>query len=391
MTDPRLEYLLEKHLAKTCSEMEKKELAGMILATGNEAGIQAFLEKTWDTMKTDENLSAQKADQLFNSILQQGGKKDTGIVRKMFNWKKIAVAASVLIAIAAVGYFVIPGSDNHTELVSESSKDVKPPQSTKAIITLADGRTIALDSLTMVTQGNVSVVKNSKGEIIYESNSDESQSTNSYNTLSNPRGSQIATMTLADGTKVWLNTGSSITYPIAFTGHERKVSIIGEAYFEVAHDKTKPFIVGKGETQVEVLGTQFNVNAYDDENEIKVTLLEGSVMLRQAQHDKEVILKPGQQAQVNASGQISIDKNANVEVVIAWKNGKFVFENADIKSIMRQLERWYDVEVSFENNITDEQFVGIISRDVKISNVLTMFEKSGVVKFEIDGKKVHVK
>jgi len=197
-------------------------------------------------------------------------------------------------------------------------------------------------------------------------------------------------LTLSDGSKVWLNAASSLRYPASFVGNERKVELTGEGYFEVAKNASMPFkvnVAGKGE--VEVLGTYFNINSYADEATINTTLLEGKVKVSALNNQQT--LSPGQQAQIAGDGQINLNKNVNVEAVMAWKNGKFIFENADIKSVMRQVEKWYDVEIVFNGNITTEEFVGIISRNVNVSQILKMLEKTGTVKFEIEGKRIIVK
>ena len=202
-------------------------------------------------------------------------------------------------------------------------------------------------------------------------------------------------MVLADGSKVWLNAASSLRFPATFTGSERKVELTGEGYFEVAKNAAMPFkvdVAGKGE--VEVLGTHFNINAYEDEATINTTLLEGKIKLtatdsRLPAHDSW-LLSPGQQAQLSANGGISLNRNPDTEEVMAWKNGKFHFgEAADIQTIMRQIARWYDVQVEYKGKVT-EHIGGTISRNVNVSKVLEMLEMTGTVNFWVNGKKVTV-
>jgi transmembrane sensor len=275
---------------------------------------------------------------------------------------------------------------------------VAAPTRTKATITLADGRIVELDSLangTLATQGNVKLVKLANGQIAYETVSGEIVNPSTalrmqYNTLTNPRGSKVIDMALIDGSHVWLNAGSSVTYPVVFVGNERKVSVSGEAYFEVTHNAAMPFKVSKEETTVEDLGTHFNVNAYEDEEDIKVTLLEGSVkILRSAQDDKGTLLKPGQQAVVREGENIHVVNDVDVEMIMGWKNGKFEFDKTDLTTIMRQISRWYDVEVVYEKKATTEKFGGGISRNLPLSGVLQMLENSGV-HFRLEGKKLFV-
>jgi transmembrane sensor len=190
-------------------------------------------------------------------------------------------------------------------------------------------------------------------------------------------------MTLSDGTQVWLNAGSSVTYPVAFTGYERKVMITGEAYFEVAHNAAKPFIVSKGAMSVKVLGTHFNVNAYDDEAAIKVTLLEGSVEVSNAKVKQ--LLKPDQQAEVNS--MIAINDNVNIDAVMAWKNGFFHFGNTGFGDVMKQVSRWYDVEVVYSGQVPERTFGGEIPREANLSQLIQILNESKI-NCRVEGKKL---
>lgn len=298
-----------------------------------------------------------------------------------FNWKKIAVAASIILAIGT-GYFLFsPRPPKGGDKVAETTNDVEAPKTAKATITLSDGRTVSIDSLTTLTQNNVSVIKTADGKIIYTGTANEVV----YNTLNNPKGSKVIDMTLADGSHVWLNAGSSVRYPIAFTGDERKVEITGEAYLEVTPNSSMPFTVSTGDVKVQVLGTKFNVNAYDDEPNIKVTLLEGSVNVRKGSSLE--LMKPGQQAQIAES--IKMENNVDMEAVMAWKNGLFNFNRADMKAVMRQISRWYDAEIVYTGPVPSKQFGGDIQRDLPLSSVLRNLEKYGV-KFKVKGRTITV-
>ena len=303
-------------------------------------------------------------------------------------------AAAVLIAaVCTTAFFIFKTNQLQKNSIPENQlakikNDVKPPAANKAILKLADGTVIQLDSTgagTLAVQGAVKVVKLADGRITYKGNADNKIS---YNTLSVPRGSTPVKLVLADGSEVWINVASSITYPTAFTGKERKVEISGEAYFEVAKNKDMPFVVKRmnDDAQVQVLGTHFNVNAYDDEAAIKVTLLEGSVDVSKAGNHS--VLKPGQQAMI-ANQQIKLVDDADLEEVMAWKNGRFYFEAVDIKTIMRQMEKWYDIRVQYESDIK-YSFVAKISRDVNASEILHILELTNLVHFKIDGTKITV-
>jgi ferric-dicitrate binding protein FerR (iron transport regulator) len=207
--------------------------------------------------------------------------------------------------------------------------------------------------------------------------------------MSTPVGRQYELM-LADGSRVWLNAASSITFPTSFSTSERRVQITGEAYFEVAHDKSRPFHVSVNGLDVQVLGTHFNINSYDNEPAIKTTLLEGEVKVTKG--NSSILIAPGEQAvAMNTSNSLSIKNGVDLDKVMAWKNGKFVFQDANIKEIMRQLERWYGITVSYSENATDEEFVGVISRNVNLSQILEMLKKTGRVSFDIQDKNVIVK
>ncbi|MCR6722586.1 MAG: DUF4974 domain-containing protein [Chitinophagaceae bacterium] len=213
------------------------------------------------------------------------------------------------------------------------------------------------------------------GQLVYDGANDEAIAVG-YNSMATPKGRQFK-MVLPDGTKVWLNAASSIRYPILFTGDERNVEITGEAYFEVAHNKSKPFHVKTSDgTDVEVLGTHFNINSYDNEESINTTLLEGSV--RVTSKAGNIVLQPGQQAQSNANGIISLKRTVNIDQVMAWKNGIFDFQDATLEEVMRQLERWYDIDVTYEKNIPKLEFYGKMGKDLSLETVLNGLEKSNV-------------
>jgi len=280
------------------------------------------------------------------------------------------------------------------------------PGGNKAVLTLANGSKIVLDSAQngeLLLQGGATVNKTGNGQLAYQPASGKPEAEVVYNTLSTPKSGQFK-LILSDGTQVWLNAASSIKYFTSFSGGPRKVELTGEAYFEVAKKgKTAPFVVTVNGTQIAVLGTHFNVMAYEDEPTMKNTLLEGSVMLSIASNKQ--VLKPGQQAQVPfrrssdvlggneniaASGKIKVVDIPETAAVIAWKEGNFIFEGEPVQSIMRKLSRWYDLEVSYEGPVTREGFNGTISRFEPASEVLKMLELTGLLHFKIEGRKIIV-
>jgi ferric-dicitrate binding protein FerR (iron transport regulator) len=397
LTNDRLRYLLNRYADQVSTEKEENELFDLLTITAD-LELESLL---FDILEhTEPQLDELRKEKLLSEILRQLPPSDQGMrenridpskVRKISPWR-IAVAASIVLTLGIGSYFLLlKKTTKHLDIVkTELPKDVAPPKGTKAMITLANGQSVALDSITsgtLVTQGTVSVIKTGEGEIVYQGSSSEV----AYNILYNPRGSTVVSLVLNDGTKVWLNSESSLRYPTSFTGNERSVEITGEAYFEVAKDARKKFIVrGRGAIS-EVLGTHFNVNTYTDESSVNVTLLEGSVKVKPVVNGSHaVVIRPGQQAQVKESGEMSVMKDVDLEEVMAWKNGKFQFgEAADISTIMKQVARWYDLHVEY-NGVVQGHIGGTISRDVNVSQVFRMLEMTGVVKFQIDGKKVVV-
>jgi transmembrane sensor len=258
------------------------------------------------------------------------------------------------------------------------------PGGNKAILTLGDGSTIALDSAangSLAQQGNSAVVKLAGGQLAYRPTGAANDIV-VMNTMSTPRGGQYQ-LTLPDGTKAWLNAASSITFPTAFVTAQRKIKIKGEVYLEVAQEAAKPFIVDiDGRSVVEVLGTSFNINSYADEAAIKTTLIEGNVRIKT--NDRNILLKPGQQAV-----DMQLVNNADIAQVLAWKNGVFNFENLNFREVARQLERWYDIEVVYEGRVPDIQFKGDMNRGVSLTGVLRIFTAFGV-HTRIEGRKLIV-
>jgi ferric-dicitrate binding protein FerR (iron transport regulator) len=326
-------------------------------------------------------------------------------VRKM-NRLQYAAAAVVILAIGATLVWTLAKKKTNSanQPVGVRFKNDVLPGSDKAILQLADGKTIVLENAskgTIAREGNTNIVVDDKaGSLQYVTNANGShQNETTYNTLSTPRGGQYR-LVLPDGSKVWLNAASSIRYPIAFTGNERRVAIKGEAYFEVAKDPHKPFKVviapspsGEGRGEVEVLGTHFTINAYDDEAAMRVTLLEGKVKVvkRETANGKEnpIILKPDEQAVASGNSPFTIDHSPNVEEATAWKDGLFYFQNAGIETIMRQVSRWYDVKVRYEGTVKQE-FIGKIPRTVNVSTLLKILESTGWVHFTIQGNVITV-
>ncbi len=384
MQEQELEILFQRYINKTATEAEKQAFFELIRLPGSDEILLVLAERYPVPDSTVVELPQESSGQILAAIL---GSEDRTVVpvRRLYftNLKMKQVrwaAAAIIIGIMAVtGWLVLRDHKGYMQN-SMAKTDIKAPITNRAIITLANGQTVYLDSAIngkLASIGNnMKLVKLADGQIAYSGTSDKIE----YNTVTNPRGSNVIDMAFVDGSHVWLNAGSSITYPVPFEGNERKVKINGEAYFEIAHDAAKPFKVTKADMEITVLGTHFNVNAYDDETESKVTLLEGSVKISKG--SDAGLLKPGQQAQINTG--INIKNDIDVEGVMAWKNGLFSFKSTDIKT------RWYDVEVDYAPGVPeDETITGDITRTANMSEMMKMLESAGV-HFKIEGKRVTV-
>ena len=385
----RIHYLLEAYISKRATALEENELMEWILEAGEDSELKSYVLEIWNQHHPEEDLSYVNWGEIY------AGAMPSPIVSiepkgKKIRWGRLTAAASVLVILAAGSYVYFSTPKQPTLATTRSIQtDIAPPSGNKAVLTLANGTKIEIDSSsngTIARQGNVQIIKQSNGAISY---SGSPAGKVSYNTLSVPKGSKPLSLMLSDGSHVWVNVGSSLTYPTAFAGNERKVKITGEAYFEVTHNAKIPFIVQHDDVEVSVLGTHFNVNTYEDETADRITLLEGSVRVNKKLVSQ--LLKPGQQANVvNERNDIKVLNNVNVDEVMAWKEGKFRFSgNTDIGIIMRQISRWYNVDVEYEGTVS-QRFWGSISKDVNVSQVLKILEATGGVKFKVENDKIIV-
>jgi transmembrane sensor len=321
--------------------------------------------------------------------------------RKPARWMRYAVAA-VLIGLLGWGIVLLVQRESASKRLEAPASalvlDVAAPVANRARITLANGQQLYLDSAGkghLAQQAGAQVVKLDNGQVAYLVGL-PNQNALLYNTLTNPRGSRVVTLTLSDGTKVWLNAESSIRYPAVFVGNNREVSMTGEAYFEVAKDAARPFLVSVAEQErITVLGTHFDINAYDDETFVRSTLLEGSVSvgaLLSGPAARGLVLRPGEQAVLarnraagsGVSGGLRLGTDVDTAAVMAWKNGRFAYKHADLPTVMRQLARWYDVEVSYEGTIPDQHFSGGIGSELSLNQVLKVLTNSRV-RYRIEG------
>jgi transmembrane sensor len=311
-------------------------------------------------------------------------------VAEFFSFKRVAIAASVILFSVVCAYYFLP--KEQPSYTASLIKNDLAPGSNKAILTLSNGKQIFLDgskSGHLGTEGSTMVNKTDSGSISYLASGKSPLTAIVYNTMTTPKGGQYSVV-LADGTKVVLNAGSSITYPVIFTGSERKVKLTGEAYFEVAHNKLKPFHVETKDQDVQVLGTHFNINAYTEETSTRTTLLEGSVKVSLIGATSEsLVLVPGQQAVVHDAQMTRLTVDA--EDATAWKDGLFVFDNETLEHALVKISRWYDLQVVYEDEAARKITVGgSVSRFERVSGLLHLFERSGKVHFKLSGKTLTV-
>lgn len=316
------------------------------------------------------------------------------VVVKFYRRRWLQIAAALLVFGTAALVIFNKNISNQTTKKSTANQESAAivPGSNRAILTLAGGKTIALKNaanglLAQTAAGNV--LKTNNGQILYRTatKTDAADNQDNINTLSTPRGGTYQVV-LSDGTKVWLNAASSISYPVAFTGKERHVTLSGEAYFEVAKNTKMPFYVSINNVQVRVLGTHFNIAAYTDDNEITTTLLEGAVQV--TKNNTRSLLKPGQKAIVNNNSDNIAISAADIEDAMAWKNGYFIFDDDDITGIMKKVSRWYDVSVSYQGNVSDQKFGGTFYRAKSITELLQYLEKISKIHFTVEGRRIIV-
>lgn len=391
----RLIPIFHKYLNNQCSPAEVAELF-VFFRTGEDPEllrslIMEQLNKSTEHTSAEEPVDERVFERVFNSIsthIELQAPDIQLIGKRLYYWIGIAASLLIVSSVSLYLYYSARQPSNNLGKNKVHQADIVPG-SNRAMLTLSNGVIIALNEARngeLAKQKNGIINKTKDGEVVYRSNSNQAKAVNAeFNTISTPKGGQYA-IVLPDGSKVWLNATSSLKFPVAFTGAVRNVELRGEAYFEVAKDKNKPFKLTVNGATVEVLGTHFNVMAYSEETKTRTTLLEGSVKISKG--DKSGLLKPGQQADIDRQNNIRINE-ADTEQAMAWKNGYFKFNRDNIQTIMRQLARWYDIDVAYEGKIPDDEFVGKIRRSVNLSEVLKVLEMSNV-HFKIVNKKIIV-
>jgi len=410
----RLAYLSDRCIKGLATEEELQELQQLMADPQYEEAARKLLRAGFESVPDLQDMDEHTAQEMMATIFQADNmlapKRKTVSLFSKFRW----IAAASVTALIALGIlFTMDRSNKKNEDIglaqTSAPTDVQPGKQ-GAILTLADGTQLVLDSMNngFINAGHEAKPELNNGLLAYHAEQVPDNTALTYHTLTTPKGRQFA-LQLPDGTKVWLNAASSIRFPVSFSNKERKVEITGEAYFEVTprpvvHNQPAsqkiPFIVTTKRQQIEVLGTHFNVNAYDDEKEERTTLIEGKVRVHATAPGSSqppgatipgVVLAPGQQAVTDAHANLKTEKNVDVEKVMAWKNGYFNFADAKLEEAMRQLARWYNIEIVYEGAIPDIEFWGKMGRDLSLNDVLRFLNKSGV-HFEIEnGKKLIVK
>lgn len=382
MSANKFQELIDKYLTNTILAEEQEQLFDMIKAKEYRADLEKVIKEALD-MSFDAKEDEVLRERIFGLLQQR--KKRVPVYRipsfRRWGWS----AASVVLILVSVLFFQTINKKKEKSVSATAAIVDFGPGKDGAILTLADGSQLVLDSLdngVIATQNGVqAVLKN--GQLAY--NVKERPSGEAlYNTMATPKGRQYQ-LTLPDGTRVWLNAASSIYFPTVFTDKKRAVTITGEAYLEVAPDPQRPFTVRVGKTNIEVLGTHFNIMAYDNEEQITTTLLEGSVKI--TDEGRTATLRPGEELQLNTR-QFEVIRNADVEAAVAWKNGWFVFKDAGVETVMKQVERWYNISVKYEGRIPEKQLNGKVSRNASLSELMEMLSFYDDMKCSIEGNTV---
>lgn len=390
---PQMDELIIKFLNGTLDSNERTILDAWVKASDTNTKVfENLTNKKWVTTEIGKIYSFSK-NAGWSDIVKTLHFEAENSSKKYLRYKW---AAAVLLFVAlGSGYlsYLSSSSDLYEMKEEQMVMDVLAPESSKALLTLADGTKIVLEEASngkLVAEGDVQVTKTEEGKIVYEDTKNNGSTVANENTLFVPMGSKPVQLVLSDGTEVWLNSGSSLTYPSKFVGFDRKVKMAGEVFFDVAKIPAMPFKVVSNGIETRALGTQFNINAYSDQPMTKITLIEGSIKVELKKNNnvnEQLIIKPGQQ--VIGVDELKLIDRPNLDEVMAWKNGKFHFEGANIRTIMGQISKYYNVNVEYRDDI-NYSFVMKSSRSVPVSELLKVMELTDLVRFKIEGNKIIV-
>lgn len=384
MERERLTYLYQQYLQGKASSEELDEWQKIIHDPSIKEALGNIIDNSYYQIleKDIQHLDGNRSEEIYNHIISHPSDVNRG-TKKL--WPKILIAAAVATMIASTGILFFNNKQEAATDQIAKTNDVAPGHQ-GATLTLASGKSIRLADAAkgeLAEEAGVTITKSSNGQLVYEIKGSKTEP-NKLNTLSTAKG-ETYQVRLPDGSLVWLNAASSLTYSATLIeSGVRRVKLDGEGYFEIAKDKSHPFIVATEKQEIKVLGTHFNVNSYNDELETKTSLLEGSVKINEASE-----IKPGEQAITNSSKKTRIAV-ADVDNAIAWKNGKFIFEEENIESIMRKLSRWYNVEVIYQGDFSNKTFDGSISRSDNISKILEKITFTQAVHFKIEGRRIYI-
>jgi transmembrane sensor len=390
MSEIRIRYLLQQYSANKATVQEVEEMFALLQQMKDEEALTSFILLAKNDTEQNTAITEEEWGKIWNAI-SEATFRTPEVKRLNRGWLRAAAAVIILAGITAV-FYTVKQKEVVTAPIAVKEQPLQhdvAPGGNKAVLILADGSSIVLDSAhngSLAQQGNTKILKLDAGQLSYKTGATVTGQV-LYNTIATPRGGQYQ-VTLADGTEVWLNAASSLRFPTTFVGNERVVELTGEAYFEVAKNAALPFRVKVNNMDVQVLGTHFNIMAYNNEQSVKTTLLEGKVKVTGNGVTQGLV--PGQQAvRDNSTGSLKV-KEVNTDLAVAWKNGLFRFRETNIKEVMRQVERWYNVDVEYKTSGTEQDYTGIVPRSQNVSVLLQMLELTGTVHFKVEGKKITV-
>lgn len=389
MSQERIKQLLKLYADNAATKEEVEEVFGFIKSGESDVHLEQMIAESYDE-EPAITLLQENCDQVWNKIHSEVVTTSKKRLPVLFIKRYVAAASLLLMMGSAFLFMVYKKNEKKTGIAASNAhtNDIKPGGN-KATLTLADGSVIMLDTAKngyVANQSNTKIIKLNTGLLSYKKEG-KNEGKVLFNTITTPRGGQYQ-LELPDGTVVWLNAASSLIFPTAFVGKERRVELKGEAYFEVAKNAAMPFHVTASNTDITVLGTHFNIMSYAEEQNISTTLLEGGINLTANGVTKN--LQPGRQVDLNRTTNNLDEHNANIKQVMAWKNGEFRFKETGIKELMRQVGRWYDVDVEYKTKSTNQYFTASLPRMQNVSALLQMLELTGTVHFKIDNKKIIV-
>lgn len=389
-----ISVLILKYLKDELSTAEKAELDEWLLESDHN---RKLFEKITNPHFVDPELKSfsESNKELAWQKIEEAAKRKGSVIPRVKKDRNILRYAAIIAFAMVSGILMVyqfKQKGHHSKESSHLVHNEITPGGNKAVLTLADGTKIVLDEAKngrLAKQQNAVITKAKDGQLIYDLSKSGGRTSGetAYNTMATPRGGQYQ-LVLPDGTNVWLNSMSSLKFPTVFNGKERRVELIGEAYFEVAKDKSRPFYVSAKDMEVKVLGTHFNIAAYADEDNMRATLLEGSVKVNRG--ERESVILPGQEALVSSSQNGFTIRQADVEKAVAWKNGYFLFRNESIESLMTTISRWYDMDVYYEGGMQDKIYGGKFSKTGNLSELLKSLELTGTIKFKVEGRRITV-